>query len=126
MKLPPSQRDANWPENVKVRQKISAKNTDLPSVDLKEANAYGQDSVNSGETLKLRVSSEGKYSIQIRNASSNEVLVGPQANPDPNNQPIYPGSFALIENHLNPDEIISNLTLECWVRPFDPTVRSQG
>src|SRR5688572_19644244 len=77
--------------------------------------AYAEQSVTAGETITFRVSSSVPYQLslcrlgpKVDDRKSDVVLhTFPQA--EPHSQPIYPGSFAIIEKALPADTALPAL-----------------
>ena len=86
--------------------------------------AYAQKSIAAGETIEFRVSSSAPYELNV-------VRLGPDPeNRDedpgldtvrvekPKTQPIHPGSYVHVDERLPEERPLTQLTLECWIRPF--------
>ena len=100
---------------------------DIPphhAITLPGLHAYAQKSIAAGEEIEFRVSSSVPYDLAI-------VKLG--ADPEDRdrdpvlkrfrieqavNQPIHPGSYVHVAKGLSDEKPLTQLTLECWVRPF--------
>ena len=86
--------------------------------------AYTEKIVTAGDTLHVRVSSTVPYELSIcrlghavDDPTQDEVLqTFPVAQPVA--QPIHPGSFLHVDQGISPTESLTEITLECWVRPW--------
>jgi hypothetical protein len=86
--------------------------------------AYTEKIVTAGDTLHVRVSSTVPYELSIcrlghavDDPTQDEVLqTFPVAQPVA--QPIHPGSFLNVDQGISPTESLTEITLECWVRPW--------
>lgn len=86
--------------------------------------AYAEKSVPAGEALHLRVSSDVPYRLSVVQLGHN--LDGPEGDTliqdlgefPASLQPIFPGSYAVVDSSLPADLTLTALTLECWVRPW--------
>jgi hypothetical protein len=89
--------------------------------------AYAQKSVAAGETIDFRVSSPVPYLLSVvrlgwdADSPSRDWTLHrfPQFPASP--QSIRPGSYVHVESALDPTATFTQLTLECWVRPFRET-----
>jgi hypothetical protein len=86
--------------------------------------AYAQKSVAAGETIDFRVSSPVPYQLSvvrlgwdITSPSRDRTLYTFPQFPA-SQQSIRPGSYVHVETALDPTATFTQLTLECWVRPF--------
>jgi len=98
------------------------------SITLSGLHAYSDvRSVAPREVIHFHASSDSKYQFSIRRLGSNldgpgaddvqlYPLVGTTLPREPLVQPIHPGSYIHVENGITGS--LSNLTLECWVRPW--------
>jgi hypothetical protein len=84
----------------------------------------GATSVAAGTEVEIHVSSTVGYrlsicrlGLEVDDPEHDEVL-HVFAEVDPNPQPIYPGSFVLVDQSLPSQSRLNALTLECWLRPF--------
>ena len=87
--------------------------------------AYAQKSVAAGEAIDFRVSSPVDFQLSIVRLGwdTDTPIVRdwtlhtfPQAVAA--QQSIHPGSYVHVESAFNPTATFTQLTLECWVRPF--------
>jgi N,N-dimethylformamidase len=100
---------------------------DIPShhaIDLPGLHAYAQKSLAAGEEIEFRVSSSVPYDLAIvqlgpdpENRDKDPVLQTFEVD-KPDNQPIHPGSYLHVAKALPVERRLSELTLECWIRPF--------
>jgi hypothetical protein len=81
-------------------------------------------SVQPGDTINFKISSDTNYTFQIFrlgldvNSPSLDVSNSPQFTVmSPQQQPIYPGSYVCVTNGLPASNALAGLTLECWMRP---------
>jgi hypothetical protein len=89
--------------------------------------AYAQKSIAAGETIDFRVSSPVDYQLSIvrlgwdtdTSVRDWTLYTFPQASASQCS--ISPGSYVHVETALNPTAMFTELTLECWVRPFRTT-----
>ncbi len=105
---------------------------EIPShqmVNLPGLHAYAQKSIAAGEEIDFRVSSSVPYDLSIvqlgadpENRDDDPVLKSFNVE-EPQSQPIHPGSYVHIGNGLPAGQRLSQLTLECWIRPFNLTGR---
>lgn len=93
-------------------------------LELPGLHAYAEKSVASGETIHFRVSSGVPYQLsvcrlglEVDRFEGDEVIHTFPASA-PGTQAIHPGSYIYVENGLPPDQRLSAMTLECWVRPW--------
>ena len=93
-------------------------------LELDGLHAYAEKIITAGETLHIRVSSTLPYEMSICRLGreiddpDGDMLLTAFPPSSPISQPIYPGSFAHIAQRLPPDQPLTALTLECWVRPW--------
>jgi hypothetical protein len=87
--------------------------------------AYAQKSVAAGQTIDFRVSSPVPYQLSIvrlgwdtDSTSRDWTLHTFPIQTNPSQQSIRPGSYIHVESAFNPTVALTQLTLECWVRPF--------
>lgn len=107
----------------------AAESVPLPRpMQLDGLHAYAEKIVTAGEPIHIRVSSTVPYELsicrlgwQVDNPAGDEVLLSFPESPR-TSQPIHPGSFVHVERRLPADRVIDALTLECWVRPWQPRV----
>ncbi|MGY8653013.1 MAG: PVC-type heme-binding CxxCH protein [Verrucomicrobiia bacterium] len=84
------------------------------------------ESVAAGGAIRFHVSSQIPYrfsvarlGLEVDNPGSDEFISqSPQTFPT-NSQPIHPGSYIHVGKGLPADAPIKELTLECWVRPWN-------
>ena len=95
-------------------------------IDLTQIHAYAEKAIDAGTNLNLRVSSQEPYDIKIyrlhtvdgSDLGPEDELIGAVIGKPANPQPIAPGSYIHVDNNL-PDVPMSEITLECWIRPSD-------
>jgi hypothetical protein len=94
---------------------------------LQGLHAYASaESVAAGGTIDFHVSSQHPYRFRVTKlgrkvddrASDMTVYESPKAF-ESDVQPIHPGSYVKLKKSLPPDEELTGLTLECWVRPWN-------
>jgi hypothetical protein len=94
------------------------------AIGLPGLHAYAQKSIAAGEEIAFRVSSSVPYTLSV-------VRLGPDPeyrDKDPvlttfqvdqaRTQAIHPGSYVHVSKGLSVEKDISQITLECWIRPF--------
>jgi Concanavalin A-like lectin/glucanases superfamily len=92
--------------------------------------AYAQKSVAAGETIDFRVSSPVPYQLSIvrlgwdTNSPSRDWTLATFPQAAASQRSISPGSYVHVETALAPTARFTQLTLECWVRPFRTTTPS--
>jgi hypothetical protein len=85
--------------------------------------AYAEKSVAAGETIHFRVSSCVPYELRIvrlgwdTDTTARDWTLASFSLPA-SQRSIRPGSYIHVETALNPTATFTQLTLECWVRPF--------
>ena len=94
-------------------------------VELPGLHAYAQKSIAAGEEIEFRVSSSVPYDLSVvqlgedpENRDKDPVLETFRVE-KPKSQPIHPGSYVHVNNGLPDERRLSQLTLECWIRPFN-------
>ncbi|MFP6874929.1 MAG: PVC-type heme-binding CxxCH protein, partial [Verrucomicrobiales bacterium] len=105
----------------------SAPTEDIPphhAIPLPGLHAYAQKSATAGEEIEFRVSSSVPYELSVvqlgpdpENRDKDPVLKTFQVE-KPSMQPIHPGSYLHVAKALPVERRLSQLTLECWIRPF--------
>jgi N,N-dimethylformamidase len=100
---------------------------DIPShhaINLPGLHAYAQKSIAAGEEIEFRVSSTVPYDLSVvklgadpENRDKDPVLQSFQVE-QPQAQPIHPGSYLHVAKSLPVERRLSQLSLECWIRPF--------
>lgn len=97
------------------------------AVDLPGLHAYAQKSIAAGEEIEFRVSSSGPYDLSVvklgedpESRDQDPVLKTFRVEV-PKTQPIHPGSYVHVSKGLPDERRLSELTLECWIRPFNLT-----
>jgi putative membrane-bound dehydrogenase-like protein len=105
----------------------SVSSEDIPphhAIDLPGLHAYAQKSVAAGEEIEFRVSSSVSYDLSVvklgsdpENRDKDPVLQSFQVE-QPQAQAIHPGSYLHVAKALPVERRLSQLTLECWIRPF--------
>ncbi len=76
--------------------------------------AYAQRSVEAGEAVRFRVSSDTPYDLEVTRAGDSAPLAR-LSQRSPSVQPIHVGSYVHVEDGL-PGEPLESLTIETWVR----------
>jgi|GEM_PF-389118 len=96
----------------------------LVPMTLPDVHAYAEQSVAAGDSLNLRISSQFPYQTSIvrlgwdiDTPSKDWVIYTFPAVSNPVVQPIRPGSYVHVGNSI-PSTPLSQMTLECWVRPW--------
>lgn len=115
--------ETSYAENVRQRDRESA--TARRGQIVSGVHAYTDPmSVRAGQTVRMHVSSTVPYrlsicrlGLKVDDPRDDEVLHR-FAEADPQPQPIYPGSFVLIDKGLPAAEPFAELSLECWVRAW--------
>jgi len=87
--------------------------------------AYAQKSIAAGEEIAFRVSSSVSYNLSLVQLGSDPE--NRDQDPEletfrvekPKSQPIHPGSYLNVSKGLPDGRRLSQLTLECWIRPFN-------
>lgn len=94
-------------------------------VNMPGLHAYAQKSIAAGEEIEFRVSSDVPYDLSVvqlgpdpENRDNDPVLETFRVE-QPKAQPIHPGSYVHVSNGLPDQRRIDQLTLECWIRPFN-------
>ena len=94
-------------------------------VDLPGLHAYAQKSIAAGDEIEFRVSSSVPYTMSVvelgknpENRDEDPVLKTFRVE-KPQSQPIHPGSYVHIAKGLPTNRRLSQLTMECWIRPFN-------
>ena len=94
------------------------------AVTLPGLHAYAQKSIAAGEEIEFRVSSNIPYELNVvqlgsdpEERDSDPVLETFDVD-QPRAQPIHPGSYVHVDDALPDGKPFSQLTLECWIRPF--------
>ena len=94
------------------------------AITLPGLHAYAQKSIAAGEDIEFRVSSSVPYKLNIvklgsepKNRDKDPVLKTFRVE-EPKTQPIHPGSYVHVAGGLPNDRRLTQLTLECWIRPF--------
>jgi putative membrane-bound dehydrogenase-like protein len=105
----------------------SAPKDEIPlhhAINLPGLHAYAQKSIAAGEEIEFRVSSAVPYDLSVvrlgadpENRDKDSVLQSFQTE-QPQAQPIHPGSYLHVAKALPAARSLSELTLECWIRPF--------
>ena len=105
----------------------SASKEEIPphhEINLPGLHAYAQKSIAAGEEIEFRVSSAVPYDFAVvklgddpENRDADPVLQS-FVEKQPQTQPIHPGSYLQVAKALPVERSLSQLTLECWVRPF--------
>lgn len=108
----------------------SAPTKDIPlhhAINLPGLHAYAQKSASAGEEIEFRVSSSVPYELSVvqlgpdpENRDKDPVLKTFRVE-KPQNQAIHPGSYVHVAKALPVERRLSQLTLECWIRPFKLT-----
>jgi putative membrane-bound dehydrogenase-like protein len=109
----------------------TGKSTKLPEIpahlpiNLPGLHAYAQKSIVAGEEIEFRVSSSVPYDLSVvqlgsdpENRDQDPVLERFRVE-NPKSQPIHPGSYVHVSKGLPGERRLSQLTLECWIRPFN-------
>jgi N,N-dimethylformamidase len=119
--------DDNAPSSRRAETGLRRQPLHLPGL-----HAYAQESVTAGEAIAFRVSSSVPYQLSVCRLGpkvddhESDVVLHTFSQAEPQSQPIYSGSFAIIEKALPADVALPALTLECWVRPWRNTGPHQG
>ena len=94
-------------------------------VDLPGLHAYAQKSIDAGDEIEFRVSSNTPYKLSVVELGENPesrdedpVLKTFQVE-KPQSQSIHPGSYVHVPKGLPANRRLSQLTMECWIRPFN-------
>lgn len=100
---------------------------DIPphrGISLPGVHAYAQKSIAAGEEIEFRVSSSVPYDLSVvklgpdpQDRDHDPVLESLQVE-EPKIQPIHPGSYVNVADGLPDTRRLTQLTLECWIRPF--------
>ena len=103
---------------------------DIPphhAIELPGLHAYAQKSIAAGEEIEFRVSSAVPYGLSVvklgadpENRDKDPMLQSFRVE-QPQTQPIHPGSYLHVDKALPVERRLSQLTLECWIRPFQLT-----
>ena len=94
-------------------------------VDLPGLHAYAQKSIAAGEEIEFRVSSSIPYELSIVELGKdpedrdNDPVLKTFSVKEPHSQPIHPGSYVHVPKGLPSNRRLSQLTMECWIRPFN-------
>jgi len=86
--------------------------------------AYSERSVQAGETVYFRVSSDVPYVLEVCRLAGDvddpqsNVVLGRFEQKEPRQQPIHPGSYVHVEKGLPSDAPLKAFSIECWVRPW--------
>ena len=109
---------------------LQARAADIPAhqeVILPGLHAYAEKSIAAGEEIAFRVSSSVPYRLTVvklgpdpENRDNDPVLETFRIN-KPTPQPIHPGSYIHVSKGLPHDRELTELTLDCWIRPFSLT-----
>jgi len=96
-------------------------------VHLPGLHAYAQKSIAAGEEIEFRVSSSVPYDLSVvqlgqdpESRDKDPVLKTFRVE-QPQAQAIHPGSYVHVARALPVERRLSELTLECWIRPFKLT-----
>ncbi|MEC8942490.1 MAG: LamG-like jellyroll fold domain-containing protein, partial [Verrucomicrobiota bacterium] len=96
-------------------------------VHLPGLHAYAQKSIAAGEEIEFRVSSSVPYDLSVvqlgqdpESRDKDPVLKTFRVE-QPQAQAIHPGSYVHVAKALPVERRLSELTLECWIRPFKLT-----
>ena len=116
-----------------LRQPLSQRETiqqtihEMPphrAITLPGLHAYAQKSIAAGDEIEFRVSSTVPYKLRVvrlgadpENRDQDPILAS-FPTPEPTSQPIQPGSYIHADKGLAADRELSQLTIECWIRPF--------
>ena len=94
------------------------------AIELPGLHAYAQKSIAAGEEIEFRVSSRVPYDLTLvklgpdpENRDDDPVLESLRVE-QPRSQPIHPGSYVHVPKGLPAGRRLTELTLECWIRPF--------
>ena len=106
---------------------VSTTSSGIPqhhAITLPGLHAYAQKSIAAGEEIEFRVSSSVPYDLSVvqlgadpENREKDSVLKRLRVE-QPQSQPIHPGSYVHVAKGLPNERRLSQLTLECWIRPF--------
>ena len=94
------------------------------AVDLPGLHAYAQKSLAAGEEIEFRVSSSVPYKLSLVKLGSDpesrdkDPILDSVRIDGPKSQPIHPGSYVHVSKGLPHGRRLSEVTLECWIRPF--------
>lgn len=94
-------------------------------VNLPGLHAYAQKSIAAGEEIEFRVSSSVLYDLSVVKLGSDpesrdeDPVLETFRVEKPKSQPIHPGSYVHVSKGLPAERRLSQLTLECWIRPFN-------
>ena len=103
---------------------------DIPphhAIDLPGLHAYAQKSIAAGEEIEFRVSSSVPYDLSVvqlgqdPESRDKDPVLKIFRIEQPQTQPIHPGSYLHVAKALPVERRLSQLTLECWIRPFKLT-----
>jgi hypothetical protein len=98
----------------------------LPSTAQRGAiQAYAEDSVAAGGMIAFRVSSSATHQLSVKRLGWAEWTLKDFPSAAPAEQLVRPGSYIHVERALLSTAVLSALTLECWVRPFQIRWRGQ-
>ncbi|MDE0597450.1 MAG: HEAT repeat domain-containing protein, partial [Roseibacillus sp.] len=106
----------------------SAKLQEIPAhlpVELPGLHAYAQKSISAGEEIEFRVSSSVPYDLSVvqlgpdPESRDKDLVLESFRVEKPKSQPIHPGSYVHVSKGLPDERRLSQLTLECWIRPFN-------
>ena len=94
------------------------------SIRLPGLHSYAERSLNAGETIHFRTSSNVPYRLSlcrlegdVDDPASDRVLQQVEVS-EPLEQPISPGSYIHVEKGLSSKKQLKSLAIECWVRPW--------
>jgi len=93
-------------------------------VHLPGLHAYAQKSIAAGEEIGFRVSSTVPYKLSVVRLGSDpenrerDPVLKTFVVEKPESQPIHPGSYVHVARALPSERRLTELTLECWIRPF--------
>ena len=94
-------------------------------VQLPGLHAYSEKSVAAGDEINFRVSSSIPYKMSIvklgkdPDSRDNDPVLKIFQVKEPKTQPIHPGSYVNVSKGLPSNRRLSQLTIECWIRPFN-------
>lgn len=93
-------------------------------ISLPGLHAYAQKSIAAGEEIEFRVSSSVPYNLNVvklgedPESRDNDPVLETFRVKNPKSQPIHPGSYIHVAKSLPSERRLTELTLECWLRPF--------
>ena len=97
------------------------------AIDLPGLHAYAQKSIAAGEEIEFRVSSAVPYDLSVVKLGADpedrdqDPVLHSFPVEQPHTQPIHPGSYLHIDKALPVERRLSQLSMECWIRPFQLT-----